>query len=59
MNKNRQQVLTQAAVAHRETLRRNLQHRLEVVRAQGNEAFSASIGSRGGLFAPSLDLIGV
>lgn len=38
MNKNRQQVLTQAAVAHRETLRRNLQHRLEVARAQGNEA---------------------
>ncbi|AKE65039.1 MULTISPECIES: arginine synthesis PII-interacting regulator PirA [Microcystis] len=38
MNKNRQQVLTQATVAHRETLRRNLQHRLEVARAQGNEA---------------------
>ncbi len=38
MNKNRQQTLTQAASAHRETLRRNLQHRLEVARAQGNEA---------------------
>jgi len=38
MNKNRQQVLTKATVAHRETLRRNLQHRLEVARAQGNEA---------------------
>jgi hypothetical protein len=38
MNKNRQQVLTQATVAHRETLRRNLQYRLEVARAQGNEA---------------------
>ncbi|MBR8831072.1 MAG: hypothetical protein N5P05_003778 [Chroococcopsis gigantea SAG 12.99] len=37
MNKNRQQSLTQAASAHRETLRRNLQHRLEVARAQGNE----------------------
>jgi hypothetical protein len=38
MNKNRQQVLTQATAAHQETLRRNLQHRLEVARAQGNEA---------------------
>jgi hypothetical protein len=38
MNKNRQQVLTQATAAHKETLRRNLQHRLEVARAQGNEA---------------------
>lgn len=37
MNKNRQQMLTEAAIAHRETLRKNLQHRLEVARAQGNE----------------------
>lgn len=37
MNKNRQQILTEAAIAHRETLRKNLQHRLEVARAQGNE----------------------
>ncbi|MEG3439418.1 hypothetical protein V0288_19990 [Pannus brasiliensis CCIBt3594] len=38
MNKNRQQMLTQAAAAHRETLRRNLQHRLEVARAQGDDS---------------------
>ncbi len=37
MNKNRQEALTKAAAAHRETLRRNLQHRLEVARSQGNE----------------------
>ncbi|MBF2022260.1 MAG: hypothetical protein IGR93_19745 [Hydrococcus sp. C42_A2020_068] len=37
MNKNRQQILTEAAIAHRETLRKSLQHRLEVARAQGNE----------------------
>jgi hypothetical protein len=37
MNNNRQQSLTNTANAHRETLRKNLQHRLEVARAQGNE----------------------
>lgn len=37
MNINRQQVLTQAASAHRESLRQSLQHRLEVARAEGNE----------------------
>jgi hypothetical protein len=37
MNKNRQQMITEAARAHRESLRRNLQHRLEVARAQGND----------------------
>lgn len=37
MNKNRQQILTKAASAHRDTLRRNLQHRLEIARTQGNE----------------------
>lgn len=37
MNKNRQKSLTEATVAHRETLRKNLQHRLEVARSQGNE----------------------
>jgi hypothetical protein len=36
-NKNRQQALTDAAVAYKESLRRNLQHRLEVARAQGND----------------------
>ncbi len=37
MNKNRQQTLTKAAATHRETLRKNLQHRLEVARSQGND----------------------
>ncbi|WP_171974829.1 hypothetical protein [Leptolyngbya sp. 'hensonii'] len=37
MNKNRQQLLTKATEAHRETLRKNLQHRLEVARANGDE----------------------
>jgi hypothetical protein len=37
MNKNRQKSLTEATAAHRETLRKNLQHRLEVARSQGNE----------------------
>lgn len=36
-NNNRQQALTEAAVAYKESLRRNLQHRLEVARAQGND----------------------
>ncbi|HEY9639142.1 MAG TPA: hypothetical protein V6C57_01585 [Coleofasciculaceae cyanobacterium] len=38
MDKNRQQVMTQAAQAHRETLRKNLQRRLEAARAKGDEA---------------------
>ncbi len=37
MNKNRQETLTKAAAAHRETLRKNLQHRLEVARSQGDD----------------------
>jgi hypothetical protein len=38
MNKNRQQLVTKAASAHRDSLRKNLQHRLEIARAQGNDA---------------------
>ncbi len=37
VNKNRQQILTQAAQAHRDTLRKNIQRRLEVARAKGDE----------------------
>lgn len=37
MNKNRQQIITQAAQAHRESLRRNLERRLEAARAKGDE----------------------
>ncbi len=37
MNKVRQKSLTKAAAAHRETLRRNLQHRLEVARSRGDD----------------------
>lgn len=38
MNKNRQQLVTKAVSAHRDSLRKNLQHRLEIARAQGNDA---------------------
>ncbi len=38
MNKNRQEVLTQAARAHRESMQKNLQRRIEAARANGNEA---------------------
>lgn len=38
MNKNRQHLVTKAASAHRESLRKNLQHRLDIARAQGNDA---------------------
>lgn len=38
MNNKRQQTLTQAASAHRENLKRNLQHRLEVARTLGNDS---------------------
>jgi hypothetical protein len=37
MNKNLQNRLTKAASAHRDSLQKSLQHRLEVARAQGNE----------------------
>jgi hypothetical protein len=37
MNKNRQQIVTQAAQAHRDTLRKNIQRRLDVARAKGDE----------------------
>lgn len=37
MNNNRQEMLNQAASAHRESLRKSLEHRLDVARSQGNE----------------------
>ena len=38
MNNNRKQNIQQAQAAHRATLLKSLQHRLEVARANGNEA---------------------
>ncbi|ACK71056.1 conserved hypothetical protein [Gloeothece citriformis PCC 7424] len=38
INKKRQDIIINAASAHRESLRKNLQHRLEVARAEGNQA---------------------
>lgn len=38
MNKNRQQVLMQTAQTHRETLRKNVERRLDAARAKGDEA---------------------
>ena len=37
MNNNRQDILKQAALNHRESLRKNLQNRLEAARAKGDE----------------------
>ncbi|MBW4488771.1 MAG: hypothetical protein KME12_13375 [Trichocoleus desertorum ATA4-8-CV12] len=37
MNRNRQEAITQTTQAHRENMRRNLQRRLEVARANGDE----------------------
>ena len=37
MNKKRQEILTQAAHSHRESLRKSLQTRLEAARAKGDE----------------------
>jgi hypothetical protein len=37
MNKNRQEILKQAASTHRESLRRSLEHRLEIARAKGDD----------------------
>ena len=37
MNNNRQETLKKAALNHRESLRKSLQNRLEVARANGNE----------------------
>ncbi len=38
LNKTRHESLTRAASVHRESLQKSLQHRLEVARAQGNDA---------------------
>jgi hypothetical protein len=38
MNKNSQQIITKAASAHKESLRKSLQHRLELARSQGNDS---------------------
>lgn len=38
MNKNLQKQAKQAAIVHRQSLHKNLQHRIEVARANGNEA---------------------
>ena len=37
MNRNKQQLLQKATVAHRVNIQRSLQHRLEVARANGDE----------------------
>jgi hypothetical protein len=37
LNKKRQEKVTQAAETHRDTLKKNLQRRLEAARANGNE----------------------
>ncbi|MBD2577384.1 hypothetical protein [Oscillatoria sp. FACHB-1406] len=37
MNRNRQEAVKTAAVNHRESLRKNLEHRLEAARARGDE----------------------
>lgn len=37
MNRNRQQVMQQAAEAHRINIQKSLQHRIEVARANGDE----------------------
>lgn len=37
LNGNRKQILKEATNNHRDNLRRNLQHRLEVARAAGND----------------------
>jgi hypothetical protein len=37
MNRNRQELLKTAAEKHRDSLRKNLEHRLEVARARGDE----------------------
>lgn len=38
MNNSRQELLKQAAAIHRANLQKNLQHRLEVARSQGNDS---------------------
>lgn len=37
MNKNRKQLVQQAAATHRAALRKSLEHRLEIARASGNQ----------------------
>lgn len=38
MNQNRRQLIAQTSQIHRDNLRRNVQRRLEIARAQGNES---------------------
>ncbi|MEY2984031.1 MAG: hypothetical protein RLZZ568_648 [Cyanobacteriota bacterium] len=40
---NRKRVLSQAAIAHKETLRKNLQHRLERARASGDNSLVSQL----------------
>jgi hypothetical protein len=37
MYRNKQQIVKQAAEAHRQNIQRSIQHRLEVAKAQGDE----------------------
>ncbi|NEP13452.1 MAG: hypothetical protein F6K14_25245 [Symploca sp. SIO2C1] len=37
VNKNRRKKVTKAAAAHRDSLKKSLEHRLELARANGNE----------------------
>ncbi|WP_416670413.1 arginine synthesis PII-interacting regulator PirA [Egbenema bharatensis] len=45
MNRNRQQMITQAVQMHRDNLRKNVQRRLEVARLSGNDALIRQLES--------------
>jgi hypothetical protein len=38
MRSNRQEIIKNAAATHRDSLRKSLQHRIEVARANGNDS---------------------
>ena len=40
---NRKRVLTQTAIAHKETMRKSLQHRLERARASGDNSLVSQL----------------
>lgn len=43
MNNNRQRSRSQAEIAHKETLRENLQHRMERARANGDNSLLSQL----------------
>ncbi|HIK28250.1 MAG: hypothetical protein N3E45_01500 [Oscillatoriaceae bacterium SKW80] len=51
MNKSRQEILKEVAATHRANIKKSLEHRMEVARAQGNEELLRQLEAEANYFS--------